>query len=230
MPKRIELVSGQKFGRLTVVKYAGTNNSNRRNGTWECKCECGNIVIVIGSYLVGGQTKSCGCLKGTRLKLGDVCRHGHLMSDDNLGKRPDEKTGSIYTFCLDCKKDEAKRRYARDKDKRRLKWKQWVEDNKDQRAATAQKSYLKLSYGISPAQLEEMITKQDGLCAICGIKPTLREDAKRKPKYSLHIDHNHVTGVVRELLCWNCNVGLGHFKENPVLLLLAVEYLKKHES
>lgn len=51
---------GKKFGRLTVIEYAGVKG--RRRTMWKCKCECGNVVIVDGSHLRGGHTKSCGCL------------------------------------------------------------------------------------------------------------------------------------------------------------------------
>lgn len=54
-------LTGQKFGRLTVVSLAQVRKSNRV--TWHCKCECGNEVDVIGSHLKTGHTKSCGCLQ-----------------------------------------------------------------------------------------------------------------------------------------------------------------------
>jgi hypothetical protein len=41
----------------------------------------------------------------------------------------------------------------------------------------------------------------------------------------LHVDHNHMTGKVRGLLCHHCNVGIGHFEDNIVLLSNAITYL-----
>ncbi len=51
-------ISGQTFGRLTVVEYAGRN---RTSAQWLCKCQCGNEVVVIGNKLRNGHTKSCSC-------------------------------------------------------------------------------------------------------------------------------------------------------------------------
>lgn len=59
--KEIDLI-GQTFTRLTVIEKNKKTNSNG-HAYWKCKCECGNIVIVNGSDLRQGNTKSCGCLK-----------------------------------------------------------------------------------------------------------------------------------------------------------------------
>lgn len=54
-------LTGQKFGRLTVVECAGKSKCG--NYIWKCKCECGSTCFVKGAYLVNGNTKSCGCLR-----------------------------------------------------------------------------------------------------------------------------------------------------------------------
>jgi Recombination endonuclease VII len=61
-----------------------------------------------------------------------------------------------------------------------------------------------------------MLESQDGLCAICRAAP------------AVHVDHDHVTGAVRALLCFNCNGGLGQFKDDPGLLHLAAFYVEHH--
>lgn len=57
--KRIDL-SGEKYGRLTVIEYSHTNKGI---AFWKCCCDCGNIASVAGGKLKTGKTKSCGCLK-----------------------------------------------------------------------------------------------------------------------------------------------------------------------
>lgn len=64
-----------------------------------------------------------------------------------------------------------------------------------------------------------MVQRQGGRCAICKEIP---EVGRGK---GFHVDHDHVTNQIRGLLCHHCNVGLGHFKENPALLQAALSYL-----
>lgn len=60
--KGLKDLSGQKFGKLTVLSYVG---SNRERSSWKCECECGNIVIVNQMELTRGDTLSCGCLRSS---------------------------------------------------------------------------------------------------------------------------------------------------------------------
>ena len=60
MPKLVDL-TGQRFGRLTVIEKTG-DRDKAWNLLWKCKCECGSEVNVITTYLKRGKTKSCGCL------------------------------------------------------------------------------------------------------------------------------------------------------------------------
>jgi hypothetical protein len=52
---------GQRFGKLLVIKRLAPNKN--KNYTWECICDCGNTTVVSGGSLIGGTTKSCGCLQ-----------------------------------------------------------------------------------------------------------------------------------------------------------------------
>lgn len=69
-----------------------------------------------------------------------------------------------------------------------------------------------------------MLEKQGHACAICERK--FEDCQKRGP----HADHDHRTGKVRDLLCGECNNGLGKFREEPALFYKAVEYLKRHQE
>lgn len=56
----IKILTGQKFGKLSVLKRAD-KNSKSGNAMWVCLCDCGNEVNVIGSHLRSGHTTSCSC-------------------------------------------------------------------------------------------------------------------------------------------------------------------------
>mgnify|MGYP000409137109 CR=1 FL=1 len=62
--------TGMKFGRLTVQKRI-----SGRSTKYQCICDCGNIVIVLGSNLVSGATKSCGCFRSELVTKADT-KHG----------------------------------------------------------------------------------------------------------------------------------------------------------
>jgi hypothetical protein len=60
MPNIID-ITGQRFGRLSVLACAG--RTKRGNTIWTCRCDCGNEKIVQASHLRSGSTMSCGCLR-----------------------------------------------------------------------------------------------------------------------------------------------------------------------
>lgn len=75
----------------------------------------------------------------------------------------------------------------------------------------------KRSYGISSDQFHKMLLAQCGRCEICGSDfQDLREP---------HVDHCHLTGKVRGLLCFTCNSLLGFAKDQVSILKKAVVYL-----
>lgn len=58
-----EDLTGQVFGKLTVIEYAGLDDI-KKHTMWKCKCECGNETITRKTRLKSGDTKSCGCALG----------------------------------------------------------------------------------------------------------------------------------------------------------------------
>jgi hypothetical protein len=104
-----------------------------------------------------------------------------------------------------------------------LKLKEQYKDNIHNRRLRNKISHYKNQYGLSISQFNEMRVKQEYKCAICN-----RKEAELG--HIFRVDHDHDTGKVRELLCHNCNCGLGHFRDNIQLLELALNYLRKHEK
>ena len=65
--RKKELI-GQRFVRLTVINYNEEVSKQKKGSYWDCKCDCGNEVIVHGSSLRSGHTKSCGCYNRDKAK------------------------------------------------------------------------------------------------------------------------------------------------------------------
>jgi len=80
---------------------------------------------------------------------------------------------------------------------------------------------LRRVYGITPEQLAEMIEAQQGRCAICG-------RGHSGPGTRLHIDHDHVSGRVRALLCSPCNTALGLLGDDLDRVQRLAEYLRSY--
>lgn len=74
-------------------------------------------------------------------------------------------------------------------------------------------------YNILPGDYWRMLESQGGVCAIC------KRDCARRGPQSLAVDHDHISGAVRGLLCEACNMGIGKFGDNPDFLRAAADYI-----
>lgn len=81
---------------------------------------------------------------------------------------------------------------------------------------------LKCQYGITPEDVAAMRAAQDGKCACCN--RAFGAEKAIKP----HVDHDHSTGKIRGLLCFSCNVILGHVDDSPASLRALADYLERH--
>jgi hypothetical protein len=78
--------------------------------------------------------------------------------------------------------------------------------------------HLRRRYGITAREVDRMLADQGGLCAICRAAP------------AAHVDHDHATNAVREMLCFHCNGGLGQFRDDPAVLRAAARYVEAHRA
>lgn len=85
---RMDDLTGQRFGNLTVIKLS-ENLTKQGRKLWLCKCDCGNYREVLGSKLKSGVAKTCGC-----------SRKKKLFVEDYIG----EKINKWIILSLDCKK------------------------------------------------------------------------------------------------------------------------------
>ena len=80
--------------------------------------------------------------------------------------------------------------------------------------------HYKRTYGISLKDYDKMFQEQGGVCKICNLP------GKHKLHDRLCVDHDHITGKVRGLLCDSCNRGIGYLKDDERILQQAIEYLR----
>lgn len=145
------------------------------------------------------------------------CKQTKLVSDFRIRTR---KTPRPRSVCIECEAA-----YTRSQ---RLSLP--IEERRNRKSAAYAKEKLTPAYRLqmlrrsikmlglnSEKDLILAALEKQKLCAICHSAPRSR----------LHIDHNHKTGKYRGLLCDNCNLGLGHFKDSPALLSKAINYLKE---
>jgi hypothetical protein len=78
--------------------------------------------------------------------------------------------------------------------------------------------HLRRRYGIGAADVEKMLETQGWICLVCHTTLTLK---------TAHVDHDHATGAVRGILCFNCNGGLGQFRDDALVLRRAARYLER---
>jgi len=89
--------------------------------------------------------------------------------------------------------------------------------------------YKLKEYDISKTQYETLLLKQDNRCAICNKTETVKQ-SKNGPVRHLAIDHDHISGKVRGLLCYVCNTTLGRINEDTSILENMIQYLRNHEK
>lgn len=87
---------------------------------------------------------------------------------------------------------------------------------------------LQLEFGITAKEYDDFHNFCKGVCGICNL-PEVALDRRGGVK-KLAIDHDHKTGIIRGLLCQQCNMGLGKFKDNVEFLKNAATYLESYKE
>ena len=122
-------------------------------------------------------------------------------------------------ICLNCSKEFKQKR----KDQKfcctsctsKYSMRKWRKENPEKNLS----SKLKSKFGITLEEYKEMFRKQNGCCACCG-------KHQLELTKTLNVDHDHSTDIVRGLLCWECNVGIGKLGDNLEGVMKAIKYLE----
>ncbi|WP_130876984.1 endonuclease VII domain-containing protein [Streptomyces syringium] len=90
----------------------------------------------------------------------------------------------------------------------------WSSYCRECRAGRNRDSCFRRKYGLSQDQLRDLVKRQGGVCVICLVAP------------AEHVDHDHETGKVRGVLCFNCNSALGKLRDDRGAMRRAIAYLE----
>lgn len=140
----------------------------------------------------------------TKLRSKKCPKCGETKDESQWGFRDKEHT-LFSSYCKSCdriRKTLSARERFKDNGKRK-------QENFRQRLWT---------YGLTKETYHDLMVKAEHCCEVC------------KTKENLVIDHCHESGKVRGILCWSCNVALGHFKDSRNNLQKAIDYLWKTQS
>ena len=103
--KKLIDLTGQRFGKLTVLERDYNVKNNRGTACWKCLCDCGNITTVDGAHLRDGTAQSCGCLKQEYYKQHLIDITGQRFGLLTVLQKSERKTSnnSYYWICqCDC--------------------------------------------------------------------------------------------------------------------------------
>ena len=114
-----------------------------------------------------------------------------------------QQVDGLHKQCKVCRKEYSKRSYD-------------TEVNREKKLIAA--------YGLTLSKYDELLDSQNYRCAICDT------DTPGGKGGRFHVDHNHLTGEVRGLLCSCCNTGIGQMQDNVTILAKAIQYLNEKGS
>lgn len=101
---------------------------------------------------------------------------------------------------------------------------------RDKEKSQSRRIQMRSRYGVELEELDIALSNQQGKCAnlACGVEISLT--APKELVKPAVVDHNHVTGKFRALLCNRCNVILGHIEKNPNVIEGLKQYLSQHQK
>lgn len=147
------------------------------------------------------------------------CTKCGVIKDISFFRLRKANSTSFRSWCRECVNEET------------VKWKkahpaaalQTEEKNRKKRHKAIRESYYKKEYGIDFEDWARMYEAQNGKCLGCDKKLSLSNERSGAP----HVDHEHVTGFVRGILCGPCNLALGGAKDDPSVLRRLADYLEE---
>lgn len=131
---------------------------------------------------------------------------------------------SKYNANLEQARKKAREAYYRNHDENKNRSRERMKQARISNPERFKRDKLKYTYGISMEELTTLLDSQGHKCVICTKKLSGKVNSKDLKAF---VDHNHETGTVRGVLCLYCNSLIGYCREDILVLLSAIDYLKK---
>ena len=140
-------------------------------------------------------------------------------------------------ICPKCAREDSLKHYhtnkkpltVEQKENKRISNLKWKHTLRDSGFTNQQVAVINNRYGLPEDELVLLVEKQNCKCAICDKKLNKNITDSKNKHADLCIDHCHTTNKVRGLLCRDCNLALGMFKDSVNNLTNAIKYLKNEK-
>lgn len=191
-------LTGTRSSRLLVLRL---HEATGKDGKWICLCDCGTEVIRGGKGLRDGRNKSCGCLQ--RETIATIGRRPKPKSP--CGTNAAYRRGCRCDLCVTAAKEHNRAEYRNNPERNAAHYLR----NRERNAANPERYRdIRLAkYGLLHRQFLNILESQGSRCGCCGTT-----DPGHKKGWM--VDHDHETGVIRGVLCAQCNVRLGQLGDN----------------
>jgi len=130
--------------------------------------------------------------------------------------------------CRECSLVRHQKRYASNRELYNTKAQAYYSKNAERIRRSIRSRSIRTKYGITVEEYQRLYDLQEGRCAVCGQSETAI-DPQRGTVKKLAVDHDHITGRVRGLLCGACNRALGLLKEDLDLVARLINYVTNQE-
>lgn len=155
------------------------------------------------------------------------CTKCKLDKDESCYVKDKHTASGLTARCKECRGKDFKKWYRENPElvkELRKKDREYRKDyySSPERKLKYRKAYIEKAFNIKYSLYEELQNKQNNVCAICS-----RPETSSRNKY-LTVDHCHVSGKIRGLLCTSCNRALGLFRDNTGILKQAINYLERN--
>lgn len=181
-------------------------------GNWSCMkletCKCGGVKRK-------GYEKCRKCfLEFYKNRLTKICKGCNLeLPLENFRKRLNENRPR--SRCKECEAQYSQKRRLNNPEESQRRKKEWQRNNPERQRRIIRRRGWKV-LGLDPDLIEPLFESHNKKCDCCGIETE-----------NLVTDHCHKQGNFRGFLCSNCNTGLGQFKDDPIRLQKAIDYLNR---